>query len=132
MIQHGAERIRTLCMEFRETISMACLFDNHLEVIQVAESPQIIRMGNTVGRIVPPHASSLGKSVTAFLDEETREKLLRSYGTNPFTPHTIVDPLALRREFDQIRADGYALDREESTEGGVCFGAPVRQKQGKA
>lgn len=125
LVRYGSEPLRTLGMEFRETVSMACLFDNHAEVIMVLESPQIMRMGNTAGRILPPHASSMGKAIAAFLDGDARERLLRSYGSHVFTEHTIVDELALRREFDAIRAAGHAVDREESTAGGICFGAPL-------
>jgi IclR family acetate operon transcriptional repressor len=125
MLQYGAEPLQNLALEFRETASMAALFENHIEVILVLESPQLIRMGNTVGRILPPHASSLGKVTAAFQDRENRQRLLRSYGTAPFTENTIRDELALQKEFERIRAAGHAEDREESTPGGMCFAAPV-------
>ena len=50
-------------------------FENRIEVVATVESPHLIRMGNTVGRILPPHASSLGKAVTAFQREEVRDRL---------------------------------------------------------
>ncbi len=125
MLQHGAEPLRNLSLQLRETASMAALFENHIEVILVMESPQLIRMGNTAGRILPPHASSLGKSITAFQQREDCDRLLRSYGLSSFTGNTITDELALHKEFDQIRTDGYAEDREESTPGGICFAAPI-------
>lgn len=125
MLQHGAEPLRNLSLQLRETASMAALFENHIEVILVMESPQLIRMGNTAGRILPPHASSLGKSITAFQKREDCDRLLRSYGLSSFTGNTITDELALRKEFEEIRAAGYAEDREESTPGGICFAAPI-------
>jgi IclR family acetate operon transcriptional repressor len=125
MLQHGSECLQNLALEFRETASMAALFENHIEVIFVLESPQLIRMGNTAGRILPPHASSLGKATAAFQDRESRQRLLRSYGTSPFTANTITDELALEKEFERIRASGHAEDWEESTPGGVCFAAPI-------
>lgn len=125
MLQHGSEPLQNLALEFRETASMAALFENHIEVILVVESSQLIRMGNTVGRILPPHASSLGKVITAFQERDNCQRLLRSYGTSPFTANTIRDELALQKEFERIRAAGHAEDREESTPGGVCFAAPI-------
>lgn len=125
MLRYGSEALEALSMEFRETASLAALFENHIEVIAVVESAQMIRMGNTVGRIVPPHASSLGKAITAFQPHETRLKLLRSYGTAPITPATLTDEMALRQEFARIVECGYAEDREESVAGGWCFAAPV-------
>jgi len=125
MLQHGSEPLQNLALEFRETASMAALFENHIEVIFVLESPQLIRMGNTAGRILPPHASSLGKAITAFQERDNCQRLLRSYGTSPFTINTIRDELALQKEFERIRAAGHAEDWEESTPGGVCFAAPI-------
>lgn len=130
LIQLAAEPLQQLVLEFRETATLAALFDNHIEVVAVVESPELIRMSNTLGRILPPHGSSLGKAIAAFLDIHTREHLLRSYGTAALTPHTTTDSLALSREFDQIRARGHAEDWEESTPGGVCFGAPILRPGG--
>lgn len=125
MLQHAAEPLHDLSLQLRETVSMAALFENHIEVILVVESPQLVRMGNTVGRILPPHASSLGKAIAAFQDRNNCQRLLRSYGTNSFTPGTITDEVALHKEFERIRSTGHAEDWEESTPGGVCFAAPI-------
>lgn len=125
MLQHGSELLHHLSLDFGETVSMAALFENHIEVILVAESPQLVRMGNTVGRILPPHASSLGKAITAFQSRDDCQRLLRSYGTHSFTANTITGELALRAEFERIRALGHSEDREESVAGGICFGAPI-------
>jgi DNA-binding IclR family transcriptional regulator len=132
LVHQGSEALERLCMEYCETASMAALFENHIEVVQVFESPQLMRMGNTVGRILPPNASSLGKAITAFQPPEVTEKLVRSYGTHYFTPNTITDEIALRDEFAIIRERGYAEDLEESTAGGRCFAAPVLGLNGHA
>jgi DNA-binding IclR family transcriptional regulator len=111
--------------EFHETISIAVLFNNHIEVVRVFESTFVVRMANTVGRILPPHASSLGKAITAFQSEETRRNLLLSYGLVRFTQATITDEVALRKELERIRKNHYAYEGEESTPDGCCFGAPI-------
>ena len=114
-----------LSREFRETISLGVLMTNHVEVIAAVESLELMRMSSVVGRILPPHASSLGKSITAFQPEPLREKLVRNYGLSRFTPATITDEVQLREEFSRIRAAGYSPDLEETTIGGCCFGAPI-------
>jgi len=126
----AAAPMKTLHREFSETVSLAMLFDHHIEVIATLESPQLVRMGNTVGRILPPHASSLGKAVTAFQDDARRESLMSSYGRHRFTAHTLVDERDLKGEFDRIRRDGYSLDAQESALEGCCFGAPIRDRSG--
>jgi DNA-binding IclR family transcriptional regulator len=117
--------MKDLGREFRETVSLAFLFRNHIEVVEVVESPQKIHMGNMVGSIIPPHASSLGKSITADQPEWRRDRLLRTYGIYPLTNHTITDEVELKKELDLVRTRGYAVDLEESTPGGCCFGAPI-------
>jgi IclR family acetate operon transcriptional repressor len=131
-IQEAAEQpMSELHLEFRETVSLAALFENHIEVIAVFESPELIRMGNTVGRILPPHASSLGKAIAAFQEDAVRDNLVRSYGLQAFTENTIIDERALRAEYESIRSQGYSLDREETVPGGCCFGAPITDGSGR-
>jgi len=132
LIRFTHPKLKELNRAFHETVSLAVLFDNHIEVEDVVESPHVMRMSNTVGRILPPHASSLGKSILAFQTEERRDKLLLAYGLHRFTPHTITDQRDLRREFEQIAERGYATDMEESTPDGCCIGAPILGEDGHA
>jgi IclR family acetate operon transcriptional repressor len=80
LMHAGMEKLKELKRELRETSALAALFDNHIEVVGVVESPQLIHMSNMVGRILPPHASSLGKSIAAFPAEDRQDRLLRTYG----------------------------------------------------
>ena len=132
LVQAALPALKELSREFGETVSAAMRFENRVEVVATIESPHLIRMGNTVGRIVPPHASSLGKAVAAFQPEDMRERLVRSYGIHRFTEHTVTDELELRREFERIRSRGYSTDEEESVLDGCCFGVPVLDGDGDA
>ena len=132
VVEAARPRMKQLSQEFRETISLAFLFANHIEVAAVIDSPHRVNMGNTVGGIISPHASSLGKCITAFQPDGRRERLMRSFSLVRFTPHTIIDEVALNKELDQVRERGYATDLEESTPGGCCLAAPIIGKQGQA
>jgi IclR family acetate operon transcriptional repressor len=123
--------MQELNKSLRETISLGALFDNRVEVVAVVDSPEVIKMCNVVGHIVPPNASSLGKVIAAFQSLEQREKLFRSYGFWRFTDQSITDRAKLEEEFGQIFADGYATDREESVLGGICFGVPIFDAAGE-
>jgi IclR family acetate operon transcriptional repressor len=125
LVDIATPHMRGLSREFGETVSLAVRFDNRIEVVSTIESRQLIRMGNIVGRILPPHASSLGKVIAAHASEDVRERLLRSYGVHRFTAHTITDEVALRKEYEQVRERGFSLDAEESVLEGRCFGAPI-------
>jgi IclR family acetate operon transcriptional repressor len=132
LLQCAAEPLRKLGQATGETASLCALFENHIEVVLVVESPQLIRMANTRGRILPPHASSMGKAVTAFQAADVRERLLRSYGTARITDTTICELAAIDQELARIRQNGYAEDWGESTPGAVCFGAPILDPAGAA
>ena len=123
--------MRDLNREFRETISLAFLLENHIEAVTVIDSPQRIRVFNVEGGIIPPHASSVGKCIVAHQPETTREFLLAAYGLHRFTPLTIVDAAALDEELRHVREHGFAVDREESALGGICFGAPIFTSPGE-
>jgi DNA-binding IclR family transcriptional regulator len=125
LLRAAIPRLQQLSRQLRETASLAALFDNRIEVIAVLESTQPIRMSNIVGHILPPNASSLGKAITAFQNEERREKLLRSYGVYRFTEQTITDRTELDHEFSRVRGQKFATDLEESVSDGHCFGVPI-------
>ena len=130
LVDAALPHMRTLSREFGETITLAMHFDNRIEVVATLDSPQLIRMANTVGRILPPHASSLGKAITACLPDDVVERLRRSYGTHRFTEHTITDEVALKQEYERIRTSGFSTDAEESVLEGCCFGAAVAAPDG--
>jgi IclR family acetate operon transcriptional repressor len=125
LIPIAREPMHELLMRFKETVNLAMLFPNHIEVISVMESPQIVRMANTVGRILSPHASSLGKAIAAHQPETIAQHLFISYGLPRFTPNTMTDEVLLAREFQQIRERGYSTEDEESVMDGCCFGVPI-------
>ncbi|MCZ2155489.1 MAG: IclR family transcriptional regulator [Bryobacterales bacterium] len=132
VVEVARHYMRLLSQEFGETISLAYLFKNHIEVTAVIDSPHRIQMGNSVGAIIPPHASSLGKCIAAFQTEDRAQKLVRAFGLVRFTPNTTVDEASLSKEFELVRTRGYATDFEESALGGDCVGAPILWKEGHA
>jgi DNA-binding IclR family transcriptional regulator len=132
LVEAAMPALKELSREFRETVSLAMRFENRIEVVATVESQHLIRMGNTVGRIVPPHASSLGKAVAAFQPEDVRERLVRSYGIHRFTDYTVTDEVELKRAYELVRSRGYSTDQEESVLEGCCFGAPILDTHGDA
>jgi DNA-binding IclR family transcriptional regulator len=76
------------------------------------------------------HALAMGKVVLAQL----RPPALARYvgdGLRRYTTATITEPELLARELATVRADGYAVDREEFDEDFCCIAAPVRDEHGR-
>lgn len=78
-----------------------------------------------VGQVGDAHARSSGKLLLAFAPPGVRERYLRSHPPQQRTPHTLVDPEDLDREFTKIRMEGYATDIEEFALGVCCLAAPL-------
>ncbi len=120
--------LKQLAMRFNETASLSYLFEDRIQVLDTVETFHSMRLTNRPGRVLPPHCSSMGKSIAAFQTPEKIDRILEVYGLVKRTPNTIVDGPALLSEFEHIRERGYAFDREESSEGAFCIGAPIRAK----
>ncbi|MGY1703434.1 IclR family transcriptional regulator [Geodermatophilus sp. SYSU D00697] len=106
--------------ETQETVSLALLEGTTVRFLDCAESPRSVRVGNRTGVVRPAHASAVGKAILAGLSDA---ELDRRYpdGTLPPAPtaaaHTRL--AALREELATIRAQGHALNWEETADG-VC------------
>ncbi len=83
-----------------------------------------IKLFSAVGKRFPLHCTGMGKILLAFAHPEETRRIL-AQPLESYTSATITDPDELRGELDKVRAQGYALDREEITRGVVCVAAPV-------
>jgi len=73
------------------------------------------------------HCSGIGKAIFAFLEAEKRIKILKEIKLVKFTSNTITEVRKLKSELDQIRNQGYALDRGEMYEKVHCVAVPIFQ-----
>jgi DNA-binding IclR family transcriptional regulator len=70
------------------------------------------------------HALAMGKVVLARLRPAALARYI-ARGLPRYTPSTITSPDALARELRAVRANGYAVDREEFDRDFCCVAAPV-------
>lgn len=137
-VQARAEHVRiklrphlqALAGRFDETATSAYLFDDRVHAIDTVESFHPVRMTNKPGRVLPPHASSLAKVITAFQPSTKIDRMLEVYGLVRYTPLTLTDRGAVLNEYEKIRMVGYSIEREESVAGGVCIGVAVQVEGG--
>jgi DNA-binding IclR family transcriptional regulator len=76
------------------------------------------------GRVMPPHAAASAKAIFAFQDEAMWRAVLRP-PLQAFTGKTIVDPAAVRREYERVRKTGFATCIGEIDTGQIAIAAPV-------
>lgn len=93
-----------------------------LILLDKVESTYQLTITPSPGAVSPTHCTAGGKILLAFAMEGAMEQV---ESLPRFTVHTITDPDELKAELAQVRAQGYATDREELEIGLTCVGAPV-------
>jgi DNA-binding IclR family transcriptional regulator len=107
-----------------ETIHLARLDGTSVVHLATRQSQHHLRPFTRAGRRLPAHSTSLGKALLATYSDGQVRKLLPE--TLPaLTDNTITDREVLITELHQVRAQGFAVDREENTAGLRCFGVAI-------
>lgn len=78
-----------------------------------------------VGRTGPMHCTGCGKAMLASMPPEKVRAVVDTYGLPRFTEDTITTWDGLMAELDEIRRQGYAIDRGEHNVGVHCVAAPI-------
>jgi IclR family KDG regulon transcriptional repressor len=123
--------IEKLRDEFNETVQLTVLDGDEILYVDGCESSRQLRTFFQFGDRAPLYCTALGKAILANLPPAKRERHLRRRGLKAFTPGTLTDPAALRRELDRTAARGYSVDDMEHEEDVRCVGAPIRDREGR-
>lgn len=117
-----------------ESINLGVLDDHEQRVayIHKYDSTYNLSMHSTLGKRNPLHSTSLGKALLAWRDDEEVTERIARMDLRKLAPRTITDPDQLRAQLEQIRAQGYAEEIEESEAGVRCMAAPILDHAGKS
>lgn len=118
-----------LAAELGETTNVAVASEGSVINICQAQGSASITAQNWAGRSTPLHATSSGKVLLAFMNEDERAAVLKEKLTR-FTPNTITSVRALRRELQVVRTEGCASAFEEFELGLNAVAAPLRADNG--
>jgi IclR family transcriptional regulator, pca regulon regulatory protein len=108
-----------------DSSSMAVLSGDDILYIAHVSTNRRIRLGASVGTRFPAYATSLGKVLLAWQDEEALERYLERVELVRLTEHTVTSKKELRRQLREARAEGYASVQDELDYGIVSVAAPV-------
>ena len=133
-----AETLRSAAQPFvedlhtalRQHVQLAVLQGDRAVIIERLSAVNAVGLTSQVGGHLPLHCSGVGKvllshSSPAFIDEVLAGRLRR------FTPKTIVDPAALRRELASCRSTGTVVVREELSEGAESVATRIVDGNGR-
>ena len=129
LVEQARPILESLAVQTRETVNLAVLDgDRVMHLDQIAGTRSIVSV-SWVGRRTPPHCTSNGKVLLAFLDAPERDRLLTS-PLELLTKNTITNRRKLDRQLTEVRRRGYARTIEELEEGLNAVAAPVRSAEG--
>jgi len=115
-----------------ESVQLARLEGSEVVYLAKETAPNPVRVVSGPGFRFPAHATALGKTMLADIDEAGWERLYPPDRLLPqLTPYTITERDELRRQVEQARRNGYAYDEQEAVMGFCCVAAPVVQPGGE-
>jgi DNA-binding IclR family transcriptional regulator len=113
-----------LSRRFGEAVHLGRLDGDQVVYLAKRDSVHRLRLYSAIGRRLPAHATALGKALLAEHPDSAADRMV-SWPLARLTPHTVTDPLAFRATLAEVRARGYAVDREENAEGINCLAMAV-------
>lgn len=123
--------LRDIFEKYNETVNFAIEFESRILCVENIGAQRRLIYTPGVGETHHLHATSVGKSILAFYEEEKRSRILSEISFTVLTPNTITDIQKFKAELDKVRSQGYATDNEESEIGLFCIGVPVLDSKTK-
>jgi len=123
--------LEKLSRETQEAVHLAILEETGALVVGSYPSPQPDGIDVRLGDKAPLHSSGVGKTLLAYQQRSAWGHVARTFGFPHYTSKTITNLANLRKELEQIREQGYALDQEETMEGMIGVAGPVFDHTGR-
>lgn len=117
-----------LARQTGEAAWSATLENDWIYFICSARGEDAIQAYGDLGARRRPHAIAAGKVILAYLPEEKVHLIIDRIGLKEYTENTITSRDTLFEEFEQIREQGYALNRGERLEGGRAVACAILQE----
>jgi DNA-binding IclR family transcriptional regulator len=125
LLMRADDVLEDLRDQLDETIHLACLDGPEILYLSSKYSRHALNVRFHAGRRLPAHVTALGKAMLALLPpEQLRHHLPEHY--EALTAHTITTEAGLLTELELVRAQGFAVDSEESAVGLRCFATGIR------
>ncbi|WP_424974360.1 IclR family transcriptional regulator [Dinoroseobacter sp. S124A] len=117
--------VDALSAELGETVHLAQLDNAQVLYVDKRNAAKPVEMFSQAGKVGPAYCTGVGKAMLAFLPEAELARIISQQSFHRFTEHTHTSGESLRRDLAEIRARGYAFDREEHEPGIICLALPI-------
>ena len=122
--------LRDFVADIRESSSLSVLDEHHIVYVARVPANRIMSVSISVGTRFPAFATSMGRVLIAGQSDSWLDTYLEQASFTPITPHTTVDPVALRAEIMRVREQGWAAVDQELEEGVRSLAAPIHNETG--
>lgn len=112
------------------TAHLGVLDGNQVVYIEKMDVVSSIKLYSQIGLHVHAYCSSLGKCLLSNYSKEDLENRMANCSFIKFTAKTISSMEEFHEEMKKVRAQGWAMDDEESETGHRCIGAPIYDYRG--
>lgn len=120
-----------LARDTGETSSLYIEDDGEIVCLSQVETRQAMRVIARPGGRAKIHASGSGKAILAHCPPEMVDGIIARHGLPAATEHTIATPAALRRDLEEVKKRGFAIDDEENALGIRCVAAALFDHTGE-
>jgi DNA-binding IclR family transcriptional regulator len=99
--------------------------DLHAILIDKVDSAYGLKVSSEIGMRMPALAGAGIKAMLAQLSDKEIDDILARAELKRYTPYSVLDRAAYKKEILEVRKQGIAFDREEYIEGMVALAIPV-------
>jgi DNA-binding IclR family transcriptional regulator len=117
--------LRALSERIQESVYLGQRDGDEVVYVDRAEPAGDMRVAADIGTRRPLNCTAVGKVLLAFLPDLPLEALGARGAIKGPTPNALTNLPRLRKELDEVRQLGHAVDREEFMLGVGCVAAPV-------
>lgn len=122
--------MKELQEKFNEAVQLIVVNQDNGVYIEKVESTRPVRLYTRVGRQAPLYAGACTRTLLAFLDSQTQERILSGELTK-FASGTLVNKEALQREIKLTLENGYSYSDSELEEGTASLAVPIFDRFGE-
>lgn len=119
--EHYRAAIADLGRSTGESVSVGVLIGDEIVLVARHESAHPLRFVATIGDVIAPHLSAMGKAILSTVSEQRRFEIIR----RALGPSAITVAEALSEELERAAFEGFARDEEVFAVGLRCIAAPV-------
>lgn len=114
----------------KESVLLGTIVEDEGVVMEQVLGSYPFKFSLDMGMRFKLHVAAPGKAILAYLPEGEQNTLIDRLNMCRYNERTITSKKELYAVLDQVRQNGYALDKEEQLHGIVCVGAPVMNHHG--